>query len=106
MFHRSFVSCCLFDWIGIIGIYLLLFQVFGGIGNGINSVATVAVLSGYQQSREEYMSYFEIVCGLGSLIGPLLGSAFYLLFGYVGPFFCLGTIYFIIIIIFYLETKC
>ena len=89
----------------IIGL-ALLFQVFGGIGNGINSVATVAVLSGHQQSREEYMSYFEIVCGLGSLIGSLLGSAFYLLFGYVVPFFCLGTIYFIIIIIFYLETKC
>ncbi len=27
----------------------LFFHVFGGIGNGINSVATVAVLSGYKE---------------------------------------------------------
>ncbi len=47
------------------------------------------------------MSYFELIAGVGSLIGPLLGSGFYLAFGYVGPFFCLGSLYFVMIVIFY-----
>ena len=49
------------------------------------------------------MSYFELIAGIGSLIGPLLGSGFYLTFGYVGPFFCLGSLYFAMIIIFYIK---
>ena len=51
------------------------------------------------------MSYFELISGLGSLIGPLLGSGFYYGLGYVGPFFCLGGLYLIMIIVFFIVKK-
>jgi hypothetical protein len=33
----------------LVTIMALLFNVIGGIGNGLNSVATIAVLSGYKE---------------------------------------------------------
>ena len=48
------------------------------------------------------MSYFEIISGVGALIGPLLGSLFYFLLGYVGPFLCLGGFYLFMILVFFI----
>ena len=59
-----------------------LFQIMGGIGNGINTPSTVAVLSSYKDKRETYIGYFEVSAGIGGMVGPMLGSALYYAGGY------------------------
>jgi len=49
----------------------------GGIGNGINTPSTMAVLSSYKEDREIYIGFFEVCSGLGAVAGPLLGGFFY-----------------------------
>lgn len=75
-------------------------QVVGGIGNGVMIPATYAILSSYRQERARYIGYFELVAGLGSLVGPLLGSSLYGAFGYKGPFLGLGLLYLVPVLIF------
>ena len=70
----------------------IVFQMIGGIGNGINNSASMALLSSYKDKREDYIGYFELCAGLGCLFGPLMGSIFYGIFGYLGPFLGLGLI--------------
>ena len=66
----------------------------------MNIPATMALLSSFKDRREVYIGYFEAIAGLGALVGPLLGSAFYGVFGYVGPFFGIGLLYLFIILYF------
>lgn len=49
----------------------------GGLGAGINSASTIAVLSSYKEERDIYIGIFEMACGLGILVGPLLGTALF-----------------------------
>lgn len=74
-------------------VYLsLIFQCIGGIGNGINNSAAMALLSSFKEQREEFIGYFEVCAGLGAIFGPFMGNILYALFGYLGPFFGLGVI--------------
>jgi MFS family permease len=52
--------------------------------------AYISVL--YPDTMEEKISVAEISCGLGFLVGPMIGSAFYALGGYPLPFFVIGTV--------------
>ena len=72
----------------------------GGIGNGINSSSSMALLSGYEKNRDDYIAYFEVGAGLGAIVGPLFGSLMYFFFGFRGPFFGLGILYIMAICIF------
>ena len=69
-------------------------QVCGGLGAGLNSTASLAVLtSHYPKEREEIMGYFEAATGLGFLLGPLIGAGLYTVGGYTLPFYGLSLIY-------------
>ena len=65
----------------------------------------MAVLSGYKEQKEIYIGYFEVTCGLGAFIGPLVGSMFYFLGGYKAPFFCVGFFYLLMVIVFSSISK-
>ena len=64
----------------------------------------MALLSSYPSDRATYIGYFELIAGLGALLGPLLGSFFYSIFGYKGPYFGIGLLY-LICILFYAPHK-
>mgnify|MGYP006110814085 CR=1 FL=1 len=81
------------------------FQILGGIGNGINTPSTMAVLSSYKDDRETYIGYFEVCAGLGTLFGPLLGSMFYYFGGYKAPFVCIGLFYALMVGLFWNYSK-
>jgi len=61
----------------------------------------MAILSSYKEKRELYIGYFELICGLGALVGPIIGSLFYSFLGYIGPFFGIGFFYLLMVAIFY-----
>lgn len=69
------------------------------MGQGINNTASMAILSSYKEDRDLYISYFEAASGLGLLFGPLSGAIFYTVMGFVGPFFILGGIYSVLIVV-------
>jgi len=73
------------------------FQIIGGIGNGINTPSTMAVLSSYKENRELYIGYFEVCGGMGALFGPMLGVIFYNFGGYKAPFFIIGGVYLVMV---------
>jgi MFS family permease len=79
----------------------LLFQMIGGIGNGINNSSAMALLSSFKEQRDEFIGYFEVCAGLGAIFGPLIGSILYALFDYAGPFFGLGLIQTMLILYFH-----
>ena len=69
-------------------------QVCGGMGAGLNSTASLAVLnSHYPEQREDIMGYFEAAVGLGFLLGPLIGAGLYSLGGFTVPFYGLSLLY-------------
>lgn len=82
-----------------------LFQVVGGIGNGVNIASTMALLSSYKDNRDEFIGYFELIAGLSALVGPLLGSMCFWFFGFKGPFLVIGGFYISIIFLFSFRKK-
>jgi MFS family permease len=72
-------------------------QMLGGIGNGLCTTSALAVISSYKDNRQAYIGYFEIASGLGTVLGPTIGSGFYAIGGYQAPFYGIGTIYLILI---------
>lgn len=46
----------------------------------------------YEKDVEKKLSISELVCGLGFMFGPVLGSVTYSLGGYIMPFIFFGTI--------------
>ena len=84
----------------LIVVYSFILQAIGGIGNGISIPSTMALLSSFKEERALYIGYFELVAGLGALVGPLLGSSLYGAIGYKGPFLGLGVLYLVPILIF------
>ena len=72
-------------------------QVCGGMGDGINSTASISVLTSlYPEQREKIMAYFELAVGLGFLLGPLIGAGLYALGGYTLPFFGMSCLFFLL----------
>jgi MFS family permease len=66
-------------------------QSFCGFGSGMNSVASMAMLSSFTGStREKYIGYIEAACGIGLLFGPLMGAVAYSIGGYCAPFLFFG----------------
>lgn len=81
-----------------------MFQMIGGMGNGINSPSALAVLSSYKEKRESYIAINQAVAGLGSLAGPMLGALLYTFGGYKAPFYGIGGFYLSLVIYFLLKT--
>ena len=77
----------------------------GGIGNGINTPASMAVLGSYKENRDIYIGWFEVCCGLGGILGPILSSVLYLFGGTQFPFLIIGATYFVLIILSHSYTK-
>jgi MFS family permease len=75
-----------------------MFQMIGGIGNGLTTTSALAIISSYKEDRQAYIGYFEIISGLGTLLGPTIGAGFYELGGYEAPFFGIGGIYTCVVI--------
>ena len=50
----------------------------------------------YKEEKERFIGYIESSAGVGLLLGPILGTIFYSLGGYMLPFVVLGLAYFII----------
>ena len=84
----------------LIVIFSFILQAIGGIGNGMSIPASIAMLCSYKDERAYYIGYYELVAGLGALIGPILGSSLYGAMGYKGPFLGLGTLYLVPVLIF------
>ena len=69
-------------------------QICGGLGAGLNSTTSLAVLtSQYPGEREKIMGLFEASTGLGFLFGPLIGAGLYSIGGYIMPFYGLSLVY-------------
>jgi len=70
-------------------------QVMGGIGAGFNVVSSMSLLIQYSKKadREKNIGQWEMCSGLGLLVGPLFGSAFYSIGGYAFPFMAMGIVY-------------
>lgn len=63
-------------------------QLIGGLGSGINAVASMAmVVSASKVEEREYnIGLIEMATGIGFLLGPIWGSVMYQLGGYSAPF--------------------
>ena len=71
----------------------------------MNTSSSLALLSSYEDRRDEYIGYIEVCGGLGALIGPMIGSGLYYLFGYMGPFLGLGITNLIMVSIFWRKKR-
>ena len=63
-------------------------QLIGGLGSGLNSVSSMAMVvsSSKASEKEQNIGLIEMATGIGFLIGPIWGSAMYQLGGYSAPF--------------------
>ena len=68
-----------------------LARILGGIGSGANSTACMAIIISFDSAdRERFIGLIEASLGLGLLLGPLIGSAFFYIGGYKVPFLGFG----------------
>ncbi len=75
-------------------VFSFIWKFLCGIGAGINSTASMAIIAThYKSEREKTIGMMEASSGIGLLIGPFLGAILYQLGGYALPFFVLGTYY-------------
>ena len=81
----------------VIIVWAFAFQVIGGIGKGLNSASTVAVLSRYKDKRDTYIGLFEVFGSLGHLMGPIFGIIFYYFAGVRGPFYGIAACFLILL---------
>jgi MFS family permease len=68
------------------------FQMIGGLGSGMNSVATLALIvsTSKESEREMNIGMIEMATGIGFLIGPMWGSLMYQIGGFTLPFGSMG----------------
>lgn len=64
----------------------------GGLGSGMNSVATLAIIVSHASDSEREMNIgmIEMATGIGFLIGPVWGSLMYQMGGFTLPFGSMG----------------
>jgi len=72
--------------------FSFVFQMIGGLGSGMNSVATLALIVSHSSEAEREMNIgmIEMATGIGFLIGPMWGSLMYQLGGFTLPFGSMG----------------
>jgi MFS family permease len=71
-------------------------KVLLGIGSGMNSTSVISIITSvYYEEKERFLGYVESSCGVGLLLGPILGTILYSVGGYILPFAILGLAYFI-----------
>ena len=80
----------------------------GGVGKGLNSASTVAVLSRYKDKRDTYIGLFEVFGSLGHLMGPIFGIVFYVLAGNdeAGPFYGIAALFAVELFVFAVVYPC
>ncbi len=71
-------------------------QLIGGLGSGMNAVASMAMVvsSSKPSEREQNIGLIEMATGIGFLLGPIWGSAMYQAGGYSAPFGSTGKLSF------------
>jgi MFS family permease len=56
--------------------------VIGGVALSLNSTASYSILSSdYKDNFQEVVGMLEMIAGLGIIIGPLITTSFYMMFG-------------------------
>jgi MFS family permease len=76
--------------------YSFLWKFMCGIGSGINSTASMAIVSThYKNERERAIGLIEAASGVGLLLGPFFGALLYEIGGYMLPFIATGKILYI-----------
>jgi MFS family permease len=72
--------------------FSFVFQMIGGLGSGMNSVATLALIVQHSKDSEREMNIgmIEMATGIGFLIGPMWGSLMYQIGGFTLPFGSMG----------------
>jgi len=72
-----------------------VFQMIGGLGSGMNSVATLAIIvsTSKDSEREMNIGMIEMATGIGFLIGPMWGSLMYQMGGFTLPFGSMGKLF-------------
>ena len=78
----------------------------GGIGKGINSASSIALLSRFKDKRDKYIGYLEVAGSLGHLFGPIIGILFYYYAGYDGPFIGIGAIFLVLLFLLMFCSCC
>ena len=64
----------------------------GGLGSGMNSVASLALIVSNSKDSEKEMNIgmIEMATGIGFLVGPMWGSFMYSIGGFSLPFGSMG----------------
>ena len=67
----------------------------GGLGSGVNITASMTIVSStfIDEERDKYIGWIEASCGLGLILGPLIGSFLYTFGGYACPFITITVIF-------------
>ena len=67
--------------------FSFLWKFLCGIGAGINSTASFAIIAAhYQAEREKTIGLMEMFAGVGLLLGPIFGGLMHYIGGYILPF--------------------
>lgn len=92
-------------WLGVDGFFLLtiLGRVLSGCGNACLFTATGTIIaSDYPEKMTQYIGINEACAGLGVMLGPLVGTGLYELFGYEGIFFGMSCMFLVLCALFFI----
>jgi MFS family permease len=77
--------------------FSFLWKFLCGVGAGINSVASMAIVANhYKDERERVIGLIEAASGVGLLLGPFFGALLYEIGGYMLPFVATAATYFLL----------
>jgi MFS family permease len=92
-------------WLDVEGFFFLnmLGRVLSGCGSAcLFTVAGTIIASDYPEKMTTYIGINESCAGLGVMLGPLVGTGLYELFGFRGIFFGLSCMFLVLSIIFFI----
>ena len=95
-------------WLNVEGFLFLniLGRSLSGCGSAcLFTVAGTIIASDYPEKMTQYIGINEACAGLGVMLGPLVGTAFYELFGFRGIFFGMSSMFFVLSIITFIWQK-